>query len=183
MEFIEVVRGRRAVRKYRPTPVAQDVIREVVDAAVWAPSAMNRQPWAFSVLDDGERIREYGATAKQYFLAHEEVTNMMRVQLEDPAYCIFHHAPVLVLVLAKNETDQAREDCCLAAQTLMLAARNLGLGSCWVGLARPWLNLPETRTMLKLPAHHRVVAPIVLGYPSEWPPVHGRAPVDIQWLK
>ena len=182
MEFTEVVRSRRAVRQYRSTRVAADLLREIIDLAVWAPSAMNRQPWDFAVLDDAARIEECAASAKQYYLAHEEVTNTVRVQLENPAHSIFHHAPALVLVLAKLDTEQAREDCCLAAQTLMLAARNSGLGSCWVGFGRPWLNLPETRATLKLPAHHRVVAPIVLGYPVEWPPVHGRTPAQIHWL-
>jgi nitroreductase len=183
MEFIEVVRGRRAVRNFRPTRVAADLLREIIEVAVWAPSAMNRQPWDFAVLDDPARIEEYAASAKQYYLAHEEVINAVRVQLEDPAHSIFHHAPALVLVLAKADTEQAREDCCLAAQTLMLAARNSGLGSCWVGFGRPWLNLPGTRATLKLPQHCRVVAPIVVGYPVEWPPVHGRTPPAIHWLK
>ena len=183
MDFVDVVRTRRAVRQYLGRPVEADLIREIIEMATWAPSAMNRQPWSFAVIDDVERIQEYATAAKEYFLAHEEVTNTVRVQLEERAYSIFHHAPALLLVLAKNETEQAREDCCLAAQTLMLAARNLGLGTCWVGFARSWLNVPETRTMLKLPAHYRVVAPIVLGYPVAWPPVHGRTPAEIHWLK
>jgi nitroreductase len=182
VEFTEVVRGRRAVRQYASTRVAANLLREIIDLAVWAPSAMNRQPWEFAVLDDAARIEEWAASAKEYYLSHEEVTNAVRVQLEDPARSILHHAPALVLVLAKSDTEQAREDCCLAAQTLMLAARNHGLGTCWVGFARPWLNLPETRAMLKLPSHHRVVAPIVVGYPLEWPPVHGRSPAQVRWL-
>jgi nitroreductase len=183
MEFTEVVRGRRAVRKYRSTPVSVDQLRELIELAVWAPSAMNRQPWGFAVIDDAVRIEECAASAKQYYLAHEEVTNDVRALLEDPAHNIFHHAPALVLVLAKSDAEQAREDCCLAAQTLMLAARNAGLGSCWVGFSRPWLNLPETRAAFKLPQHCRVVAPIVVGYPVEWPPVHGRTPAEIHWPK
>jgi nitroreductase len=84
---------------------------------------------------------------------------------------------VLLLVLARTDTEQAREDCCLAAQTLMLAARDAGLGSCWVGFGRSWLNVPEVRAMLKLPRGYRVVAPIVLGHPVEWPhPMVARTP-------
>ncbi len=107
----------------------------------------------------------------------------VRAELETAGYSLFHHAPVLVLVLAKVDTDQAREDCCLAAQTLMLAARDAGLGSCWVGFSRGWLNVPETRAMLKLPPRYRVVAPIVMGVPLEWPPTHGRMSPEIHWLK
>jgi len=66
---------------------------------------------------------------------------------------------------------------------VLLAARDVGLGSCWVGFSRSWLNLPETRAMLKLPARYRVVAPIVMGFPAEWPPPHGRTPPELHWLK
>ena len=90
---------------------------------------------------------------------------------------------MLVLVLAKTDTEQAREDCCLAAQTLMLAAADAELGSCWVGFGRPWLNRPETRALLKLPRGYRVVAPIVMGYPVEWPPPHGRMAAEVHWVK
>ncbi len=179
MEFTDVVLGRRAVRHYRPTPVPAHLVEEVINLAAHAPSAMNRQPWAFAVIDDAERLAEFAAQAKAYFLAHEEVPNTVRAELEQPGYDIFHHAPVLVLVLARSDTEQAREDCCLAAQTLMLAARNASLGSCWVGFSRAWLNRPETRAMLKLPPHYRVVAPIVMGYPAQWPPTHGRTAPEL----
>jgi nitroreductase len=182
MEFTDVVLDRHAVRKYLPTPVPRELIQELIGLASHAPSAMNRQPWAFVIIDDQDRIAEYAALAKQHFLAHEEVPNSVRAELEHPGYDIFHHAPLLVLVVAKSDGSQASEDCCLAAQTLMLAARNAGLGSCWVGFSRSWLNLPETRAMLKLPARYRVVAPIVIGYPVESPPPHGRAPPEVHWL-
>jgi nitroreductase len=183
MEFTEVVLGRRAVRSYKADKVPSELIEQLIALAVQAPSAMNQQPWAFAVTNDRARIDEYAALAKEYYLAHEDVTNAVRAHIEDPGHSIFHHAPVLILVLAKCDVEQAREDCCLAAQTLMLAARDAGLGSCWVGFGRPWLNRPETRMQLKLPRGYRVVAPIVMGYPTAWPPVHGRSAPEIRWLK
>jgi nitroreductase len=182
MEFTEAVLGRRAVRSYRATAVPHPLIENLIGLATHAPSAMNRQPWAFLVIDDADRIAEFAALAKEHFLAHEDVPNTVRAELEQPTHNIFHRAPALVLVLAKSDGALACEDCCLAAQTLMLAARDAGLGSCWVGFSRSWLNLPQTRAMLKLPARYRVVAPIVLGYPVEWPPAHGRSPPEVHWL-
>lgn len=182
MEFSEVVRGRRAVRSYRSMAVEPKLIQSLIDLAVQAPSAMNLQPWTFTVIAGAARIEEYATHAKQYFLAHEDVPNTMRARLEAPNYNIFHGAPVLVLVVATSDTEQAREDCCLVAQTLLLAARDAGLGSCWVGFGRSWLNLPETRAMLKLPRGYRVVAPIAIGYPVEWPPIHGRKTPEIHWF-
>jgi nitroreductase len=181
MEFSEVVLGRRAVRNYQARPVPREVIEKLIGQAVRAPSAMNHQPWAFAVIDDAARVEEFSKLAKEYFLAHEEAPNTVRALLGEAHQSIFHHAPALVLVLAKSDTEQAREDCCLAAQTFMLAARDAGLGTCWVGFGKPWLNRPETRVQLKLPQGYRVVAPIVLGYPAEWPKEHGRMPPEILW--
>lgn len=182
MEFSDVVLGRRAVRSYKSDVVPAALIEQLIGLAVQAPSAMNHQPWAFAATNDARRIEEFAGLAKEYYLAHEDVSNTVRALIGDAAHSIFHHAPVLVLVLAKSDSEQAREDCCLAAQTLMLAARDVGLGSCWVGFGRPWLNRPETRAQLKLPRGYRVVAPIVMGYPAVWPPVHGRVEPEIRWL-
>lgn len=183
MELEQAILGRRAVRSYLPRRVPEAVIEKLINLAVCAPSSMNLQPWAFAVVNDPARVEEFSALAKEYYLAHEEPPNTVRALLNGEGHSIFHHAPALILVLARSDTEQAREDCCLAAQNLMLAAREAGLGTCWVGFGRPWLNRPETRTQLKLPRGSRVVAPIVLGFPSEWPPVHGRAPAEIIWVK
>jgi len=182
MEFSQVVLGRRAVRRYTSDPVPAALVEQLIELATHAPSAMNLQPWAFAITNDAARIDEYAMLAKEYYLAHEDVPNTVRALIGDPDHSIFHHAPVLVLVLARFDTEQAREDCCLAAQTLMLAARDAGLGSCWVGFSRPWLNRPETRAQLKLPRGYRIVAPIVMGYPAAWPPIHGRTAPEIRWL-
>ena len=183
MEFSQTVLERRAVRRYLSTPVPAALIEKLIKLATHAPSSMNLQPWAFAVIHDPARIDEFAKLAKEFYLAHEEVPNTVRAMLNDESPSIFHRAPAMVLVLAKSNTEQAREDCCLAAQTFMLAARDAGLGSCWVGYGRPWLNQPETRAHLKLPQGYRVVAPIVLGYPVEWPPVHGRVAPEIFWIK
>jgi len=82
--------------------------------------------------------------------------------LTDPDFDLLHHAPAMVLVLAKSSDNQAIEDCCLAAENLMLAARDVGLGTCWIGLSRLWLNLASTKVELGIPEKYRIVAPIIL---------------------
>lgn len=183
MELIQAVLERRAVRHYLPQPVPASLIEKLITLATHAPSSMNGQPWAFAVIDEPSRIDEFARLAKEFYLAHEEMPNTVRAMLNDASPSIFHRAPALVLVLAKTDSQQAREDCCLAAQTFMLAARDADLGTCWVGFGRPWLNRPETRALLKLPLGYRVVAPIALGYPAAWPPVHGRARPEIIWVR
>ena len=97
----------------------------MINAAVLAPSAMNLQPWAFAALDNRERIDEYAGRIKSWLLTNFSQTpfdGSLRTLIEDGSYCVFHHAPALVLVLAKSAQSQAYEDCCLAAENLMLAA-------------------------------------------------------------
>jgi len=185
MDFLQVVEQRRAVRQYRPAAPERALIERLINTAVLAPSAMNLQPWAFAVATGVTRISEYARRAKEHLIADPhalELPAQARAMLNDPEFTIFHHAPVLVIVLAKSGEAQAREDCCLAAQTLMLAARDAGVGTCWIGFARPWLDLPETKAELAIPKGYHVVAPLVMGYPMAWPESHGRHPAEIHWL-
>jgi len=184
MELLQAIEQRRAVREYTDEPVDPALIERLIRAATLAPSAMDQQPWSFAVIAGPWRIDACAQRAREYALSHAGMANG-RVQqlLADPATNIFHHAPVLVLVLAREDEPQAREDCCLAAQTFMLAARDAGLGTCWIGFGRPWLNLPETKAELGLPLRRHVVAPIILGHPRAWPPAHARHPAEIHWIK
>jgi nitroreductase len=185
MELMDVLKNRRAVRDYTDSPLGRPAIERLICAATLAPSAMNRQPWAFAVLLDRQRIDEYADRARKWLLenlaaaGHDEGA---RDILDQPEYSIFYRAPAIVIVAAQSQASQAAEDCCLAAQNLMLAARDQGIGSCWIGFARPWLNLPSTKEELGIPGKYQVVAPIVLGYPRSWPETHGRKHAEIHWI-
>jgi nitroreductase len=73
-------------------------------------------------------------------------------------------------------------DCSLAAENLMLAARAVGLGTCWIGFAQGWLTTPEGKASIGLPAACVPVAPIILGYPKEFPPAVTRNQSEIHWI-
>ena len=191
MELMNAIKQRRAVREYTDRPIERSTVEKLIDAAILAPSAMNLQPWAFAVVLGKDRVSDYGKRAQTWLLANFSQTSFgrtsqgarLRQMLEDPKYVIFHHAPALVIVLAKDSEFQSAEDCCLAAEILMLAARDEGIGTCWIGLSRPWLDLPATKRELGLPENYQVVAPMVLGYPKAWPESHGRNPAEVHWLR
>ncbi len=185
MQFTDVVRKRRAVRDYEDTPMTRSTIQSLIDAAIAAPSAMNLQPWAFSVCLERTRIQNLAGRAKTWLLENADQTPAelpAHSMLTKPEFALFHNAPAIVLVLAKSSDSQAIEDCCLAAENLMLAARDAEIGTCWIGLSRPWLDLPSTKQELGLPETYHVVAPIVLGHPSSWPEPHERNPAEIHWM-
>jgi nitroreductase len=185
MEFNDVLVQRRAVREYTSQPVDRDTVTQLIKKACLAPSAENHQPWEFAVVMGVQRINDHASQAKAWLLANPSVLKLdpaLQYTLANEQFSIFYHAPALVVVLATSDSEQAKEDCCLAAQNLMLAARDIGLGTCWIGLGRPWLDLSETKKSLGIPADRFVVAPIVLGYPTKWPESHGRNPRTIYWV-
>ena len=184
MQLGEVIQKRRAVRNYADGAIERTTIERLIGSAILAPSAMNLQPWAFAAVTDRQKIDELARRAKEWLLASLSKTShdpAVRHMLGDPDFTVFHHAPALVLVLAKSSASQAAEDCCLAAENFMLAAREEGLGTCWVGFARPWLDLSSTKVDPGISDQYHVVAPIILGYPTGWPESPGRRPAEIHW--
>ena len=186
MEFIEVLRERRSIRSYQDRPIETDKVQAVIDAAVLAPSAVNSQPWEFWVILGRERIEVLSQRAKAWLverIADEPTAAAVRQHLAARDLSLLYHAPALILVATRSLGRQADEDCCLAAFSLMLGAKNMGIGTCWIGSVRPWFNLATTKTELGIPEPASVVAPVVLGYPTEWPDAHGRNPAAVHWIR
>ena len=188
MEFTDVLNGRRSVRSYQDKPIEAETIKALIDAAVLAPSAVNSQPWEFWVVLGRDRIEDLSQRAKAWLVekvAHDPTAGAVhqRQHLATPDLSLLYHAPALMLVTAESFEKQADEDCCLAAFSLMLGARNLGIGTCWIGSTRPWFNLATTKRELGIPEAASVVAPVVMGYPTEWPEAHGRNPAKVHWVR
>ena len=166
-------------------PVEHPRIEQCIHAASLAPSDMNRQPWAFAVLTDPERIEDYARRTKLWLLKNLKTNPALaslKPLLERPDYSVLHGAPALVFILASSVDLQAAEDSSHAAENFLLAARELDLGTCWIGLARDWFNQPAIKAELYLPGKYQVIAPIVLGYPKQWLTSLARNPVEIHWV-
>lgn len=184
MELLEAIYQRRAVRSFKKTPVAQNMLLELIDAAIQAPSAVNSQPWNFTVIRNAALLDKISAAAKQHMLAtlgHSSAMHGFREHLANPDFHIFYHAPVLILVAARG-AEWAAEDASLAAQNLMLAAHDQGLGTCWIGFAQRWFATEEGRRSIDLPADCVPVAPIIVGHPDGvTSPVPRKAPA-VRWM-
>ncbi|MGA8098365.1 MAG: nitroreductase [Candidatus Cybelea sp.] len=181
IEVLNAIYNRRAIRRYTAEPVGREVLEELVNAAIQAPSARGLQPWGFAVVMGSELVKNYSARAETYLcdLLDGPFPHPIRGLCDGTD--IFHGAPALVVVCATSEDSRAAEDCCLAAQNLMLAAFATGLGSCPIGLARPWLSLAATKSALGIPQEWRPVFPIVVGFPDDEPENHGRRTPEIVW--
>lgn len=185
MDINEVIAGRRAVRDYTAQAVDKITINRLIGAAVSAPSAVNQQPWAFTVVRDQDLLDRLSEAAKSYMLATmmgSPHADHFRVRLSDPNFHIFYHAPVLVLISGVADLPWIIEDCALAAENMMLAAYASGLGSCWIGFAQGFLNTDDGKRMLDLPTACIPVAPIIAGYPKSTPPPAPRDPPRVRWI-
>ncbi len=185
MKLEEAIAGRRSVRAFTHVSVDPVLIEQLIDAAVQAPSAMNRQPWVFTVVRDQGKLRRISDEAKRHMLATAQPgkeSDHVHGMLSDPNFHIFYHAPALILISAREAAPWTLEDCALAAQNLMLKAHAMALGSCWIGFSQSFLNTPMGKDILGLPANCVTVAPIIVGHAAlAAPPVPRNAP-EIHWF-
>lgn len=185
MEFMDVINARRSTREYQARPVEREKIERIIEAAVKAPSAMNKQPWAFGVITDPAVLRDYSERAKAFLLSKTDEWAWLapyKHYFEDPNYNVFYNAPALVVIYSTDPMPVAGIDCALAAENLMLAACDQGLGSCWIGFSRDVMNSPEVKKELGVPEEYSVAAPIIVGYPAG--PVDApekKPPVVVYW--
>jgi nitroreductase len=184
MDLREAIYTRRAVREFTSEPVDEKTLRQLIDAAIQAPSAVNQQPWAFCVVRDQAVLAYISNEAKAHMLrtSPAALSHHFQEMLSNPNFHIFYHAPALVLISSVAESPWAVEDCALAAENLMLAARAAGLGTCWIGFAQAWLGTPEGKAALNLSASYVPVAPIIIGHPKSPPPPVTRKEPDIHWI-
>jgi nitroreductase len=184
MDLEQAIWSRRAVREYADVAVSQSVLGRLIEAAIQAPSALNEQPWLFTVIRDRDLLARISREAKAHVLRAppQTLAPQLRERLERPGFDIFYRAPALVLISSVTHDRWATENCSLAAENLMLASRALGLGSCWIGLAQLWLGTPEGKALLELPPACLPVAPIIVGEPKSLPPAVPRLEPRIDWI-
>ena len=152
-DFRRLAETRRSVRAYKPDPVPEDLLRDILDAARLAPSACNKQPWRFVVLRDPAAIRRLApAYSRDWFLAAPVVV----------AVCV---SPAEGWVRPYDARSYAFVDGAIAMDHLTLAAAAAGLGTCWIAAFEP----EAARAALSLPDGWEIVALTPLGYPAHDP--------------
>jgi len=177
------LRTRRSIRCYKPEPVPRDVLFRVLETTRWAPSAMNRQPVRWLVVEDRDRVLELGGLVADglrpidYFqrMVHEWDAGVDR---------IFRGAPHVVVAYAKEESFDPAIDAVIALAYLELAACANGLGTCWAGvlMAAAAFN-PAVPAWLDIPEGHKICGAMMIGYPNEtYRQIPARNPLSVSFL-
>lgn len=178
MDIFDIIKNRRAVRKYHADEVPKEEVDKLLEAGIWAPSGMNAQPVRFVVVQDREILNKLSGKVRN--IVEKKFPDFKLREVEDP---IFYKAPLLIILSANKNGFTPDVDCALAAQNMMLAARSMDLGSCYVGFACFLEEDTETKKELGIPESHKIVAPLIFGR-GEFPEPKPRSPPKIlNWFK
>jgi len=163
MSVLEVIKKRRSIRRYKEDPIPEDIIVRVLEAARWAPSGKNLQPWKFILVREiALKERLAAASVGQYFMAE---------------------APIVIVACGFPDDCYSRMgrymkswpvDVAIALEHLILQAQEEGLGTCWIGS----FEEEEVKAILGIPENVKVLALTPLGYPKEKPPSRRRKSLD-----
>jgi len=184
---LDAIYARRSVRGYSGQKLTEATVRELLAAAVRAPTAIHEEPWQFLVVQDDATLRRLSDRAKELFTAEVRRLHLERGShaldvFTQPDFNVFYDAGTLIVICARPMGPFVVADCWLAAENLMLAAHALGLGSCVIGSAVGALNAPEVKRELGIPADSAAVAPLIVGAPrGEWPPTPRKPPQILGW--
>jgi nitroreductase len=154
MNTMDALLTRRSIRKYKSDKVEKDKIDKILRAAMYAPSAMNLQPWDFVVINTEEAMQK-------------------AIQAIPHGTDILKEAQAALLVCGDNKIEQnidyIVQNCSAAIQNILLAAHEFGLGSCWIAIYPLQEVIESVKKKFELPEHIIPIALVSLGYSDENP--------------
>lgn len=165
MELFEAIKNRRSTRAYKEQELPTGTVEKLIDAARWAPSAGNIQPWAFVVAASPDMKKKLSSAA--YNQKDLEAASVVIVVCVDEKRAGQSYGE-------RGKTLYCIQDTAAAVQNILLSAYSLGLGSCWVGA----FNEDQVRKAIAAPSNMRPVALVPVGYPDEEPVARGRRPLS-----
>ena len=164
MDVLQAVSNRRSHRAYTGEQLPEEILGKILRAGLESPSAMNHQPWHFSVVQDAALIQEI----------HEEAAEVMgrngSPRFSDPGFQIFYHAPTVIFIFGEKDFAWTEVDCGIAVENMALVAEGLGIGSVILGLPKPAFlggKAAELKARLQCPEGYDFVIALALGYSTD----------------
>lgn len=171
-EVLNAIKNRRSIKKFKPDPIPQEYIDQIIEAGTYAASGMNEQAAIILAVTD-----------KNIIQLLSDVNAEIKGVSSDP----FYGAPVVLVVLASSSRLTRVEDGSLVIGNMMLAAHSLGIGSCWIHRAKETFERPEWKAWLKsigIEGSYVGVGNCVLGYPDmEYPKAPPRKENRVFYIK
>ena len=158
MNVLDAILSRRSIRRYIDKPVSTEEITELVKFAMYAPSAVNKQPWHFIIITDRSILDE--------------------IMKFHPHAGMLSQAAAAVLICGDEELAHTPAywpvDCSAATQNFLLAAHGKGLGAVWLGIYPREERISAMKSLMNLPEHIHPFSLISIGYHAEAPRVPER---------
>ena len=157
MSLLDLFLSRRSIRRYENKDIPEDVLQQILETGRQAPSAANRQPIRFVIVNDHDILKN---------LCDNLITRFVK------------NAPVAIVGCADIKSlltgKWAVVDTTIAMQNMVIAAWALGIGSCWIGACKE----KKVKELLKIPDKWKVVALLTFGYPAEQPKQKKKKPFE-----
>ncbi len=149
--FEEILLNRRSIRRYTPQKIKPEIITKIIKAGMYAPSAVNKKPWHFIVIEEKQTME-----------------SVMKIHANAKMLREASHA----ILVCGDENLQHDDgfwiaDCGAATQNILLSAFNSDIGSCWIGIYPREERMKAVSKIFNLPGHVRPFALVALGYPAE----------------
>lgn len=153
-ETLKTILTRRSIRKFTQDPIPANILEDIVNAALHAPSGVGKQTWKFTVITNRKLI--------------EKLADIISKELDRPGYDMYRPT-ALIIPSNERESTWGKEDNACALENIFLAAHSLGVGSVWINQLQTINDRPAVRAFLDelhIPANHVVYGMAALGYPD-----------------
>lgn len=194
-DIISFIHSRRSIRRFKTDPISNEILHDLIESAVLAPSASNCQHWQFVIINGRDKVLRLAEDIKHFFIKLNTISgnpllrymsilfvgnnilnyyknNYESVKLgleraQEGKDLLFHGAPCVIIIHSDMQGSMPVEDGQYAAYNIALAAHSMGLGSCFIGYASATLNSAYSiKQKLNIPKHNRIHAVLALGYPK-----------------
>ena len=163
-EVLKAIKNRKSTRKYKEEQIKEEELKAILEAGIQAPSAINSQPWHFTVIQNKEFIDHINDKAKEKMIESDDISIR---NFAKSSTSIFYNGPTVIIVSGKKNVSSSLVGCSAAIENMLIAAESIGLGTVWVGLFRYFFTFNEEVKKLKLPNGYEPFYAVVVGYKED----------------
>lgn len=177
-KILENIKNRRSIRRYVEDQIKDEELDMIIEAAIYAPTGNNNQPWHFTIIQNKEIIDYLNVEAKKImaeimenlsddWLSIDEISGRAQKVVKmgrSEHFHIFYHAPTVIILSGKEDAAAPLPDCCAATQNILLAAESLDIGSCWIGIAKFCFENQDNIKKIGIPEGYKPYYAVSLGY-------------------
>ena len=172
-ETLNLISSRRSHRAYETTPLTEEQLDALLKAAMESPSAVNRQPWHFTVVRNQELLDEWNKEVWNQMMKRDPERRSPR--FADKDFHVFYHAPTVIVISGMPDNHYTQIDGGIAVENIALAAESMGLGTVILGMPGDAFQSEKAdyfRKALKFPQDWDFVIAVAIGVPADTKEAH-----------